>query len=105
MVLRSSGLKQRIKSKLALHAMPQKAAAWFLLLNLMGSAEHHLMGRLCSLSVLLSGNAVDVGSSITTLSRFFLIHLDVFPDLTNMTNRETIALAAGQIFNIPQYEH
>lgn len=46
--------------------------------------------------MLLPGNAVDVGSSITTLSRFFLIHLDVFPDLTNMTNRETIALAAGQ---------
>jgi len=46
MVLRSSGLKQRIKSKLALHAMPQKAAAWFLLLNLMGSAEHHLMAPL-----------------------------------------------------------
>ena len=102
MVLRSSGLKQRIKSKLALHAIPQKAAAWFLLLNLMGSAEHHLI---CSSSVLLPGNAVDVGSSITTLSRFFLIHLDVFPDLTNMTNRETIALAAGQKFNIPQYEH
>jgi hypothetical protein len=55
--------------------------------------------------VLLPGNAVDVGSSITTLSRFFLIHLDVFPDFTNMTNRETIALAAGQKFNIPQYEH
>jgi len=46
MVLRSSGLKQRLKSKLALHAMPQKAAAWFLLLNLMGSAEHHLMAPL-----------------------------------------------------------
>ena len=94
MVLRSSRLKQRIKSKLALHAMPQKAAAWFLLLNLMGSAEHHLMAPLFFVGA-LAGNAVDVGSSITTLSRFFLIHLDVFPDLTNMTNRETIALAAG----------
>ena len=104
MVLRSSGLKQRIKSKLALHAMPQKAAAWFLLLNLMGSAEHHLIAPLFFVGA-LPGNAVDVGSSITTLSRFFLIHLDVFPDLTNMTNRETIALAAGQKFNIPQYEH